>query len=349
MALAHEFEEGSRRILHLNQVNPLFSLPPALNFERVFTHAAFIVSFSSFLDESTSMADLILPDHSPLESWGDHIQHETNSVPSWNLSQPVVRHLYNTRAIGDVWLEVAHRLGGSLEEQLPWKTFQEMLRNRWETLLTGRRDPTDSTLPFETRWNQALQQGGWWPPQVQTRELTPDTSFVTYEAPQLLGNSSDFPFYCYPYPSLALHDGRGANLPWLQELPDPLTTGMWGTWIEINPSSARRLGIHQGDLIRVASDYGSIEAPAVYFPGLHPELVAIPIGQGHQAYGRYAKGRGANPLVLLGPNFDARSGSLATGGTRIRVERIKGRSQLPMLDQSGRNPALPRIQLTGGL
>nr|MBA3612426.1 4Fe-4S ferredoxin [Nitrospirales bacterium] len=199
------------------------------------------------------------------------------------------------------------------------------------------------------QWKVALRQGGWWTVDARKRQISPTVPSVTYEPPEFLGNSSDYPLYCYPYPSLSLHDGRGANLPWLQELPDPLTTGMWGTWIEVNPSTASSMGIHQGDRVRVTSEYGAIEASAVFFPGLHPELIAIPMGQGHRAYGRYAKGRGVNPLTLLGPSFDSRSGSLATGGTRVRVERVKGGTQLPMLDQSVQDPASPRIQLTGGL
>ena len=85
------------------------------------------------------------------------------------------------------------------------------------------------------------------------------------------------------------------------------------------------------------------------FPGLHPDMIAVPIGQGHRAYGRYAKGRGVNPMVLLGPSFDPQSGSLATGGTRVRVERLKGGSRLPMLEQSRKNPLIGRLQETGGL
>ena len=346
MDLAQEFEQGSRTLLHVYHANPSFSLPPSLHFERVYEHAQFIVSFSPFLDESTAMADLILPDHSHLESWGDHVQEEMIPVPAWSVSQPVVRQLYNTRAIGDVWLEAAHRVGESLRERLPWNTFQEMVKSRWEALLT---EPDNSTLSAEFRWKLALQQGGWWPAESRNYLNSREKLSTAYELPEFLGNASQYPFYCYPYPSLALHDGRGANLPWLQELPDPLTTGMWGTWIELNPATAQSVGIHQGDLVRVVSEYGSIEASAVLFPGMHPELIAIPIGQGHQAYGRYAGGRGVNPLVLLGPLFDLPSGALATGGTRVRVERVKGRAQLPMLDQSGTNPASPGIQLKGGL
>ncbi|HSF09413.1 MAG TPA: molybdopterin-dependent oxidoreductase [Nitrospirales bacterium] len=345
MDLAREFEQGSRTLLHLYRADPLFTLPPSLKFERVFDHAQFIVSFSSFLDDSTSMADLILPDHDPLESWGDVVQQDTIPVLTWSVSQPVVGVLYDTRPIGDVWLDAAHRLGGPLREQVPWNTLHDMLKSRWQTVLTKH----DSPQSFDTRWREALQEGGLWPSNIPMRQMNPVSPSVTYEPPQFLGNSSDYPLYCYPYPSLGLHDGRGANRPWLQELPDPLTTGMWGSWIELNPTTAQALGIHSGDRVRVTSDYGSIESSAMVFPGLHPDIIAVPMGQGHRAYGRYAKGRGVNPMALLGPSFDGQSGSLATGGTRVRVERIKGGSRLPMLEQSGKNPLFGRIQETGGL
>lgn len=345
MDLAREFEQGSRTLLHLYRADPLFTLPPSLKFERVFEHAEFIVSFSPFLDDSTLMADLILPDHDPLESWGDRIQQDTIAVPAWSLSQPVVRPLYDTRAIGDVWLESAHRMGGSLRERLPWNTLHDMLKSRWQPVLTKH----DSPQSFEPRWRKTLQEGGLWPSNISKHQISPAIPSVTYEPPQFLGNFSDYPLYCYPYPSLGLHDGRGANRPWLQELPDPLTTGMWGSWIELNPGTARAMGINSGDRVRVTSDYGSIEASVMLFPGLHPDMIAVPMGQGHRAYGRYARGRGVNPMVLLGPGFDGQSGSLATGGTRVRVERIQGGSELPMLDQSGQNLVSERIQEKGGL
>ena len=56
----------------LYQTNPLFTLPPSTQFRQLFDEAAFIVRFSSFMDETTAMADLILPDHFFLEAWGDY-------------------------------------------------------------------------------------------------------------------------------------------------------------------------------------------------------------------------------------------------------------------------------------
>jgi molybdopterin-containing oxidoreductase family iron-sulfur binding subunit len=101
------------------------------------------------------------------------------------------------------------------------------------------------------------------------------------------------------YPSQRFYDGRGANKPWLQEAPDTMTQVTWDSWIEVPAEVAKKLGIRQGDLVKVTSPHGAIELPAYISDSLHPGAVAIPIGQGHTAYGRYAKDRGANPLTLL--------------------------------------------------
>src|SRR5262249_49823083 len=44
---------------------------------------------------------------------------------------------------------------------------------------------------------------------------------------------------------------------------------------------------------------GAVVVPAYLYPGVREDVVAIPIGQGHTAYGRYAKDLGANPYRLL--------------------------------------------------
>jgi molybdopterin-containing oxidoreductase family iron-sulfur binding subunit len=122
-------------------------------------------------------------------------------------------------------------------------------------------------------------------------------------------------------PSVSLHDGRGANAPWMQELPDPVTKAVWGSWLEIHPETARRLGIREGDLLEVASPHGRVKASAFLYPGIRPDTVAMPLGQGHTEYGRYAKRRGANPVALLPGELDAASGGRVWFGTRVTLRR----------------------------
>ena len=80
-----------------------------------------------------------------------------------------------------------------------------------------------------------------------------------------------------------------------------LTSAMWSSWVEINPKTGERLGIKQGDLVEIASQQGSVRAAAILSPGIAPDMVAMPVGQGHENFSRFASGRGANPLSILAP------------------------------------------------
>ena len=82
---------------------------------------------------------------------------------------------------------------------------------------------------------------------------------------------------------------------------------------------AASLDVQNGDLVQVQSDQGTIEAPAYVYRGIRSDTVAIPLGQGHTAYGRSAEGRGVNPLDLLSATADAGSGALAYAGTSVTV------------------------------
>ena len=96
--------------------------------------------------------------------------------------------------------------------------------------------------------------------------------------------------------------------------------------MEINPQTAAQLDIRQGDLVEVASRTGKIQAPALLSPGLAPEVIAMPVGQGHEHFTRYAGDRGANPLAILDGIVGPTTGSVAWAETRVKISRIgKGR------------------------
>ena len=118
--------------------------------------------------------------------------------------------------------------------------------------------------------------------------------------PQFDGDAGQYPLHFLPYASSAFLDGSLAHLPWLQEMPDPLTSAMWSSWIEINTATAAKLGIRDGDIVEVASAHGTLRTAAIVSPGIAPDLVAMPAGQGHQRFTRYASGRGENPCRIAG-------------------------------------------------
>jgi anaerobic selenocysteine-containing dehydrogenase len=176
--------------------------------------------------------------------------------------------------------------------------------------------------PGQAAWAGVETQGGWWGDLADVPRAFPTSVRPTaYEPARFDGDQRQYPFHFLPYLSQAFLDGSTAHLPWLQELPDPLTSAMWSSWIEINPATAAGLRISTGDLVDVTSTQGSIRAPALLSPAIAPDTVAMPVGQGHETYTRYASRRGVNPIAILAPMAEGETGAFAWAATRVRLAR----------------------------
>jgi menaquinone reductase, molybdopterin-binding-like subunit len=176
-------------------------------------------------------------------------------------------------------------------------------------------------------WTEAQEKGGWWSTVTDGRPAAPPPAAAPApgsiaSAASFDGDAQQYPFFFLPYASSQFRDGSAAHLPWLQEMPDPLTSAMWSSWVEINPATAQRLGINEHDVVEITSSQGSIRAPAVIFPGIAPDVVAMPVGQGHSTFTRYASGRGDNPATIIAPMKESATGALAWAATRVRVARV---------------------------
>jgi molybdopterin-containing oxidoreductase family iron-sulfur binding subunit len=153
------------------------------------------------------------------------------------------------------------------------------------------------------------------------------------------GDEEQYPFYLVPYESNALSDGRGANQPLLQETPDPMTTARWNSWVELNPDTAHEIGVSDNDLVRVISPTAQVDLPVVIYPAIRPDVVAIPTGQGHTDYGRFAGDRGANVIQLISPTPESPNPAFNWRGTRVRLEPLnvsREIARLENLDGEGR-------------
>ena len=318
LTLIEQMRGGQIRLV-LIKGDPCHGIPPATGFQTALDKVPFIVSFSPLIDDTALRADLILPDHAALESWGDVIPSAGTRQSLYGLMQPVVSPLYDTRQFPDVLLAAASQLGGALAAALPQKSCLELVKDTLRTQLGSTK-----SVDFDLLWVEHLWRGGKFD---TAKPLPGGYRWATASAlpnpaqPRFAGDQKQFPLHLQLYASTAFHDGRGAPLPWLQQLPDPMSSVVWDSWIEINPATAAALGISQGDLVEVSSLQGTLRLPAVIYPGIRPDLVAIPLGQGHQAGGRYAKNRGVNPLTLLAlPEGSA--DQAAWNATRVRVTRI---------------------------
>lgn len=154
-------------MLFLYKSNPIFSSPNAAEFRKAFGKIPFIVSFSSFLDESSSYADLILPDSTFLEKWQYVESSDVSKYPVLGIAQPVVAPLLETRAVEDVALDLSQRMGPQFAGHFPWKDSKEFLLHKVDTLFKAGRG-TIFTDPFEEAQLKLLEERGWWVPQFST-------------------------------------------------------------------------------------------------------------------------------------------------------------------------------------
>ena len=292
--------------------NPAYTLPPASGFEDAFSRVPFKVAFATTLDETAALADLVLPDTHPLESWGD-------SMPgpgTYAVRQPAMRPLpmFDSRAMADVLLDVGRRLG----HDPGGASFHEYLRAAFDRWLGESGEAAGLTGDPNALWRRALRNGSVsfvdQTPQVAALQA-PETA-VRFDAP---GLSGDGELTLLVHPSPRFGDGTHANRPWLLELPDPVSKVMWHSWAEINPATAERLGLREGDVVSVATGEGSVEVPVWPYPGIREDAVAVAMGGGHTNYGRFADGNGVNPMGLLGDAVDADSGAPALVSTRATV------------------------------
>lgn len=324
LALVESMRAGQIK-LALIKGDPRHGIPPATGFQQALDNVPFTISFSTLLDDTALQADLILPDHAALESWGDVVPLAGSRHTVYGLMQPVVTPLHDTRQFGDVLLAAASELGGAVAAALPQKSCLELVK-----YVVRRQVAPARGVDFEAQWIELLRRGGNFD---ADKGLGKGYRWASAAAlpdppqPKFAGNEKQFPLHLQVYPSIAFHDGRGAPLPWLQQLPDPMSTVVWDSWIEINPTTAASLGISHGDLVEVASPQGTLRLPAVIYPGIRPDMVAIPLGQGHKGAGRYAKDRGVNPLALLAL-VEGSGQQAAWNATRVRLTRISKKGEL---------------------
>ena len=315
--------------LFIHGVNPVFELPNSMGFAEALANVGTVISFASFPDETAVASDYIFPDHHGLESWG--YQRAVTGVTQSVLSgaQPVVSPAYDTRSTADVFIAAGKLAGENVAQALPFNDEVEFIQSKLANLI-GQADGSFAAPEINSFSAYFQQHGGWW---RNTADPQPPPaadvlgSELQVEAAEFAGEGK---FLFLPFISPTLGEA-GANKPWLQELPDPTTTVMWNTWVEINPETAHELEIENDDVVKIVSEAGEVEAPVYLYPAIHPDVIAMPFGQGHTAYGRYAQGRGENPADILGLHFNE-AGDIAFAGMKVKVTKTGRKQPLSRLE-----------------
>ena len=291
------------QFVFLDGVDPVYTSPVAAGLAQKLARIETVVSFAPFLNDSATYADLLLPDHHGLESSAAVFTPVAPALAA-AVATPFIQPLYDTRSTEQVLVELAKKMNVEFEAATPKSVLEKI-------------------LPEGAAWDDVVRQGGFWEePATAARPGKPEKSTLAVKPAVFYGDAAQFPLHFLPYCSVQFHDGRSAHLPWMQELPDAVSSAMWSLPAEVDPQTAARLGIKTGDRVRLESPYGKLEAPAYVDPAAVPGVVSMAIGQGHRSFGRYASNRGANPLSILAPAWEEATGCLAMGATRVRLTRL---------------------------
>jgi anaerobic selenocysteine-containing dehydrogenase len=356
-------------VLFLYYTDPLFSNPIPDLFSDALVQIPLIVSFSPYMDDTTALADFILPDRTPLERWQDDPVFLNNGFPVLGIRQPVIEPLYQTKATGDVLLHLAKSLGGEIQKAFPWTDFKEILlygvkgvfdakrgdtfglpfEQAWTRLLERGGWSAPSYKTFEEFWKQLQEKGGWWDPIYDFKEWdrvfrTPSKKFEFYaqalkqihptftsrdlkdlsffphwEESKKGADEKEYPLHLQIFRTMTLTGSRNANQPWLQASVGSYVFARWENWLEINPETAERFRISDGDWVWVESPKGRIRVRAKLYKGAMPDVVSIPFGEGHRSGGHWSKGLGENPYRLIDGDLDSVTGYPINESTRVKV------------------------------
>src|SRR5256714_3729636 len=310
-ALAERMNAGGVSMLMVRGANPVFTLPKSVGFAAAIAKVPFKVSFSSYPDDTTQLADLILPDHHSLEQWGD-AEPVRGTI---SMQQPTMDPVFDTRATSDVLIAVAKKDPANAAKY-PTPDYRSLLISRFAGGAAG----LAAALP------RGFAAGSLSEPTTArpVPAIRPGTALE-----QSKGNMS---LVLYPHPFIG--DGRGANKPWLQEIPDPVTKICWQTVAEMHPLTADRLDLANGDMISVQTAAGTLTVPILRYPGVQKDTIAMATGRGQQNAGRYAKA-GQNPLDVL-PLAEDRAGGLAFVATKANVSKSGGFAHIVTTEGSAR-------------
>ncbi len=314
--LVGRMKAGQVKVLLVLGADPVATLPAELGFAEALAKVPLSACVSTQPTATSAQTTYLLPEHHTLEAFSDALVRKG----VLGLGQPAMRPLFDTMSSGDILLGIAERLGVAAES-FPFKNFEEYWRDRvadHAMLEAGR----SGDLLAAVRDGQ--QHGGFFgehEPSPVTWQAGALATLGKQPAPVLQGDAA--------LPVLALasdalrYDGRSADKPWLQEIGDPMTTVAWTTPLCLSPGEAQKLGVEEGDLVRVAAGKRSEELPVYIWPGLADGVVSVSAGSPAAA-------------SLLPDVLDVLGGTRAYVATRVRLERTGRSVPLPKLEGSPR-------------
>jgi len=298
-------------------VNPGYDWPEG-GFDALIRKAGLSVGHGLYDDETLSACQIALPSSHNLESWND----ASPGPGVYSLCQPVIAPLNQARQEAHsllTWMKMLDDTDPALAACRDWHDF---VRRHWlERISPGAADS-------EARWEDALRSGLVENPvQIEFPEMNEEAAESIARSP--LEEFGAFELILQPDP--AIHDGRFANNAWLQELPDAVSKLVWDNAACLSPADSGGLNIQDGDIVKIKTDGGEIDLPALIQPGIAEGVITVYMGYGRTRAGQVGSGVGVNaaPLLKWGvtPRLKHRADLSKTGRSHRLVRTQKHFSQ----------------------
>jgi anaerobic selenocysteine-containing dehydrogenase len=346
--LARRLAGGQIELLLVADADPLHGASPRLR--EAWGSAAHVVTLDSAFSDTALASELVLPTQVDLERLVAVVPQGGPAGVAVSLAQPVRAARGEARHPGDVALALA-ATQDRLAVELPWASFEELVQsvvaesdraaerrafdagfwpeNEGELASAAPNADAAETRPSSassrsssasSRTSSALVRGG----------AVPSLPILRDPAAASRASADEGALRLIPYESVKGGAGT-SNRPWLQELPDPMSTVMWATAAELSPHDAERLGLETGDRVRLSSAGAAaqgaphettVEAVVFVTPAARPGTVAVPIGGGASGRGRFAENRGGNPHRLATAEVEA-VGVAALGDATVTLTKVE--------------------------
>ena len=308
-----ESEKIDTVIIH--KTNPLYTYPYKARLEKALKKAQLVVYTGDREDETGKLANYILPDHNDLEKWSDwEFQKGVFSI-----QQPTIRPLYQTRAFEDALIQWS--------KEMKKTAFLKTAQSWYEYL------KIQHHISRNLSWNQFLKTGVHISKPDDRDKRQPARPFNKSALSHIkyLPASKTEKFELMIYPTSSLKDGTLSNVSWLQEFPDPVTKICWDNYVCMSPTSAKKQGVTEGQLIRIKAKSGyELEIPVHIQPGQADEVLALAMGYGRTGAGKIANQVGVNayPLAEVSQKgqmiFSALPVSITTTSKKIPLANVQG-------------------------
>lgn len=275
--LLENLNNGDVKGIILHNVNPVYDSTESERFISGIQNTELSIAITQTLDETASLAQYICPENHYLESWND----SEPKVGFYSLTQPTIQPLFETRQFQDSLLKWT----GNESD------FHNYMKNYWEKNIYPNHA---QELNFTNFWNKSLQDG------ILESEIDESSAQPGFNISSLakisntdIANSKEFELVLYE--KIGMGNGRHANNPWLQELPDPITRVCWDNYLSVSPSDAATHQLKDGDIVLIND---KTEAPVIVQPGQAKGTLNLAIGYGRKNAGKAGNNVGVNAFLL---------------------------------------------------